>query len=71
MKELFLRALFTGKKLNIVNQKRINAAVETLKVVNRIKLQRFYHVGHKAFGMQVDHAGIFTSARQRITHCMH
>ena len=38
MKELFLRPLFAGKKLNVINKQGINRAVKPFELINRIHL---------------------------------
>ena len=71
VKELFLRAILVGEKLNIVNQERIHRPIKTLEVINGVELQSLHHVSNKPLRVQVHNFRIRVSATHRVTHRMH
>ncbi|MNO98335.1 hypothetical protein D3C76_900800 [compost metagenome] len=71
MEKLFLRALLAGEELDIVDQQRIDRAIEALEFVDGIELQRLDHVGDETLRVQVDHLGIRVFLQQVVTHSMH
>ena len=71
MEELFLRALFLGKELNIVNQQRIDRTVITLEVVDGVHLQRLDHIGDETLGMQIHDSGSRILLQQMVTNRVH
>ena len=42
-----------------------------LSVIDGIELQRFHHISHKAFGMQIDDLGVGLLLPQGIAHSVH
>ena len=53
MEEFFLRMLFAGEELNVVDQQRIQRAIGGLELVDAIVLQRSNHIAHEALGVHV------------------
>ena len=71
MKELLLRSFLPGKKLDIVNQQRVDGPVKALEFTDCIELQRSNHGCYKGFRMQIDHLGTGFLCHQIVTNCMH
>ncbi|MNH16116.1 hypothetical protein D3C79_757460 [compost metagenome] len=68
MEELFLRTLFIGKKLDVIDQQRIDRTVITLKFFNGIVLQGFDHVLNKAFRVHIDHFGVGLAGHDAVAY---
>ncbi len=47
VEEFFLRALFAGEELNVVDEKRVQRAIRGLELVDRVVLQGSHHVTDK------------------------
>ena len=56
VEELFLRALFSRKKLDVVDQERIERAVRGLELVHRVMLKSTHHVTDETLRMHVSDA---------------
>jgi len=56
VEELLLGTLLARKKLDVIDQQRIQRTIEALEVIDRVALQRLDHVGDEALRVQVDHA---------------
>jgi hypothetical protein len=71
MEKLFLRAFFTSKKLNVINQQGVYGTIITFEIIDGIVLQRLDHVLHEALGVEVDHLGGGILLHNEIAHGMH
>ena len=54
VKELFLRPLFAGKELNVVEQKRIDGAISISELLHLVVADRSDELGHERIGRHVD-----------------
>ncbi|CSC15440.1 Uncharacterised protein [Vibrio cholerae] len=70
VEELFLRTLFVGKELNIVDQQGIYTAIVAFEFFNRVVLQGFYHVLHETLRVHVHHFSVRVVINNRVTHRM-
>ena len=71
IEEFFLRALFVGKKLDVINQQQIKRVVTLFEFIKRLALVGFDHIRHKLLGMDVEHFGAGHIGQQAVTHGMH
>ena len=71
MEKLFLGTFLTGKKLNIVDQQRIDRAVIAFELVDCVVLQRLDHVRHKALGVQIHYLRGGPVGDDGVTHGVH
>jgi hypothetical protein len=71
VEELFLRAIFVGKELHIVNQQQIQRVVAFLEFVKSLALVGFNHIRYKLFRMDVENFGVGLVASSRLpTACI-
>ncbi len=66
MEELFLRTLFIGEELNIIDQQGVNGAVIAFKFFDGVVLQGFYHVLHETLGVHIDHFSIWLTRHNAV-----
>ena len=53
MEKFFLGAVFSGKKLNVINQQCIHIPVITFKFIHGVGLQCSHHISNKALRVQI------------------
>ena len=70
MEEFFLRALFVGKELDVIDQQRVDGAVVAFKLFDRIVLQSFNHVLHKTLGVHIHHFRVRFTRHNAVTDSM-
>jgi hypothetical protein len=58
VEELFLRAIFVGEELHIVNQQQIQRVVTLFEFVKSLALIGFNHIRDKLFCMDVENFGV-------------
>lgn len=71
MEEFLVGTLLTDKKLDIVNQQRIQRTVLALKFNNRVVLQRPHHIVYKALGMHIGAPGLSVTQPDQMTDALH
>ncbi|MDT4849219.1 hypothetical protein FQZ97_833340 [compost metagenome] len=71
VEEFFLRALFVGEELHVVDQQQIQRVVTLLELVEGLALVGLDHIRHKLLGVDVENLGLWTIGQQVVADGVH
>ena len=71
VKELFLRSIFIGKELHVVNQQQIQGVVAFLEFVKGLALVGLNHIRDKLFCMDVENFASWLVRQQAVAYRVH
>ena len=71
VKELFLRTVFVGEKLYVVDQQKIERVIALLELIKGAALVSLDHIRDKLFSVDVENLGIRTVFQQLVAHSMY
>ncbi len=71
VEEFFLRAVFSRKKLNIVDHETIQRSIGRFEIVDGVVLQRSHHVAHEALAVHVGQARLAVAFLEPVRHRVH
>lgn len=71
VEELFLRAVFVGKELDIVDQQQIERMVMVLEFIKCLALVGLDHIRDKLFGVDVQNLGLRPICQELVANRVH
>ncbi len=71
VEELFLRTVFVGKELDVIDQQKIERVVALFELVKGAALVGFNHIRNELFRVDVENLGVRLVFEQLVAHSVH